>query len=156
MRMKNSSEENKSKQDWLKSGLHQRSTLVKAIKNRKLKSELRILKSKTKNKVHLKAQSFTQFSWRTSYRRRRNGIKLSWSLASKNVSRSKYRTFLLILGIILTVSLETGIVLSVDTLYDDFILDHRNQNYTDITVHPSIWSNLSTLRGILGDSVRWL
>jgi ABC-type lipoprotein release transport system permease subunit len=52
------------------------------------------------------------------------------------------------LGIILTVSLETGIVLSVDTLYDDFILDHRNQNYTDITVHPSIWSDLSTLTDI--------
>jgi ABC-type lipoprotein release transport system permease subunit len=46
---------------------------------------------------------------------------------------------------ILTVALETGIAISVDTLYDDFILDHRQKNYTDITVSPKTWVNLSTL-----------
>ena len=80
-------------------------------------------------------------------------IKIAW----RNVTRSKYRTFLLIFGMILTVGLETGIAISVDTLYEDFLLDHRQQNYTDITVSPKSWTDLTNLtltankiRGISG------
>ncbi|MFX0087161.1 MAG: ABC transporter permease, partial [Candidatus Hodarchaeota archaeon] len=71
--------------------------------------------------------------------------KLSIMIAWKNARRSKYRTFLLIFGMILTVALETGIAVSVDTLYDDFILDNRQKNYTDITVSPKTWVDLPTL-----------
>ncbi|MHA1213979.1 MAG: ABC transporter permease [Candidatus Hodarchaeales archaeon] len=74
---------------------------------------------------------------------------LTCKLAWRNVTRSKYRSFLLILGILFTVALETGIVISVDTLYDDFLLDHRNQNYTDITVTPvTEWKNIDELRSL--------
>ncbi|MFX1283028.1 MAG: ABC transporter permease [Promethearchaeota archaeon] len=84
----------------------------------------------------------------------RNGIQQVWipfNLAKKNVICSKYRSTLIILGILLTIALETGIVISVDTLYDDFILDNRNQNLTDISVIPTKWANLSTLRSLAKD-----
>ncbi len=69
-------------------------------------------------------------------------IKFAW----RNATRSRYRTFLLILGITLTIALETGIVVSVDTLYDDFLLDHRHQNYTDITVNPLEFPTFTELK----------
>ncbi|UCE12808.1 MAG: ABC transporter permease [Candidatus Heimdallarchaeota archaeon] len=75
-------------------------------------------------------------------------------LALRNVTRSKWRTFLLILGITLTVALETGIVVTIDTIYDDFIFDHRNHNYTDITVNPKNpynWLNLTTIRDLTSE-----
>ncbi|MHA2253157.1 MAG: ABC transporter permease, partial [Candidatus Kariarchaeaceae archaeon] len=83
-----------------------------------------------------------------SLRSGRTHFRLSVGIAWKNVTRSKYRTFLLIFGITLTVALETGIAVSVDTLYDDFIHDHRLQNYTDITVTPRTWTDLPTLSSI--------
>jgi putative ABC transport system permease protein len=73
---------------------------------------------------------------------------MSFIQAKQNVLRLKYRSILVILGILLTIALETGIVISVDTLYDDFILDNRNQNFTDITVVPSQWANLSELNAL--------
>ncbi|MFW9854472.1 MAG: ABC transporter permease [Candidatus Thorarchaeota archaeon] len=78
-------------------------------------------------------------------------IKTLLGLSRKNFTRSKYRSFLLILGILLTVGLETGIAVSVDTLYDDFSLQNRNQNYTDITVSPISWLDLSSLRALASD-----
>ncbi|MFX0125898.1 MAG: FtsX-like permease family protein [Candidatus Hodarchaeota archaeon] len=71
--------------------------------------------------------------------------KFVLGLVWRNATRSKYRSFLLILGIILTIALETGIVVCTDTLYDDFLLDHRNDNRTDITVNPSLWINQTEL-----------
>ncbi|MFX0013830.1 MAG: ABC transporter permease [Promethearchaeota archaeon] len=79
---------------------------------------------------------------------RKRQIGLIFSLARRNATRSPYRSSLLILGIVLTVALETGIVISVDTLYDDFIFSNRNNNYTDISVIPKTWVNLSSLRSI--------
>ncbi len=79
------------------------------------------------------------------FRVSRTQTKFSIKIAWKNVTRSKYRTFLLIFGMILTVGLETGIAISVDTLYEDFLLDHRRQNYTDITVSPKTWTDLTNL-----------
>ncbi len=45
-----------------------------------------------------------------------------------------------------TIALETGIIVTVDTIYEDFYFDNRNQNYTDITVNPKNWVRLSDLR----------
>lgn len=75
-----------------------------------------------------------------------NRILVAFSLAKKNVIRSPYRSSLLTLGIILTIALETGIAVSIDTLYDDFIYDSRNQNFTDISIIPSTWTNLTNLQ----------
>ncbi|MFX0016195.1 MAG: ABC transporter permease [Promethearchaeota archaeon] len=75
-------------------------------------------------------------------------VVLVFSLAQRNIARSKYRTLLIIFGIVLTIALETGIVITIDTLYDDFILDNRNNNYTDLTVLPTKWTDLSNLRAL--------
>jgi len=61
-------------------------------------------------------------------------------LAFRNVKRNRWRSFLLILGISLSVALETGIAISIDSLYENFITDHRWNNYTDINIH-SIQNN---------------
>ncbi|MHA2246223.1 MAG: ABC transporter permease, partial [Candidatus Hodarchaeales archaeon] len=74
-----------------------------------------------------------------------------FSLARRNIFRSKYRSILIILGILLIIALETGIVVNIDTLYDDFILDNRNNNFTDITIIPKKWTNLSKLRTVVKD-----
>ncbi len=79
---------------------------------------------------------------------RKTQMNLLFGLALRNAARLKYRSSLIIIGVLLTVALETGIVVSVDTLYDEFISDHRNQNYTDITVNPKEWVNLATLKDL--------
>lgn len=70
-------------------------------------------------------------------------------LALRNVFRSKFRSFLLIIGITFTIALETGIIVTVDTIYEDFYFDNRNQNYTDISVNPKDWVKLSDLRELV-------
>ncbi|MHA2247096.1 MAG: ABC transporter permease, partial [Candidatus Hodarchaeales archaeon] len=75
-------------------------------------------------------------------------LRMTFNLAWRNVTRSKYRSFLLILGILLTVALETGIAVSVDTLFDDFLLKNRDDNYTDITVNPVTWQDSDSLEGL--------
>jgi putative ABC transport system permease protein len=45
----------------------------------------------------------------------------------------------------MTLALETAVIVTVDTIYTDFLFDNRNQNYTDVTVHPRNWMNLSEL-----------
>ncbi|MFX1506455.1 MAG: FtsX-like permease family protein [Promethearchaeota archaeon] len=82
---------------------------------------------------------------------RKRQIGLIYGLAKRNAARSKYRSSLLILGIVLTIALETGIVISVDTLYDNFVFNNRNQNYTDISIIPKEWVGLPTLRSITRD-----
>ncbi|UCG01359.1 MAG: ATP-binding cassette domain-containing protein [Candidatus Heimdallarchaeota archaeon] len=61
-------------------------------------------------------------------------------IAFHNVRRNKWRSILLILGITLSVALETGIAISIDSLYDNFITDRRLNNYTDINIY-SIHNN---------------
>ncbi len=143
--MRDFSEDNNSENDYLKKSIQQGKRLVTATKLRKLQSELKDIKSHTHRSIQVQTRKLNQFSWKKKIKQRGAGIKLSWGLARRNVTRSKYRTFLLVLGILLTVALETGIVISVDTLYDDFVFDHRNQNFTDITVHPVRWQNLTTM-----------
>ena len=139
------SEDKDSKRRYLKKSIQQGRLLIEATKSRNLQSELKSLKARTQHNIHLQTQKLSNYSWKKGIRQRGAGVKLSWILAKRNVTRSKYRTALLVLGIILTVALETGIVVTVDTLYDDFVFDHRNQNYTDVTVHPIKWQNLSTM-----------
>ncbi len=71
-------------------------------------------------------------------------------LAIRNVKRSSWRTSLLIFGILVTIALQTGIVVTVDTIYEEFIFDNRNQNYTDITVNPKSWMDLESLKELVG------
>lgn len=66
-------------------------------------------------------------------------------ISVRNVKRNNWRTFLLIIGITLSIALETGITISVDSLYENFISDHRNNNYTDITIHSRTGSSLDTM-----------
>ena len=61
---------------------------------------------------------------------------MSFTLPWRNVTRHKFRTYLIIAAITISVGLETGIVITIDSLYDDFIDRHRGENFTDITVHP--------------------
>ncbi|MFX0170530.1 MAG: ABC transporter permease [Candidatus Hodarchaeota archaeon] len=82
---------------------------------------------------------------------RRRYLGFPFGLAKRNIARAKYRSILLILGITLTIALETGLVISVDTLYDDFIYNNQNQNYTDISVIPKEWIDLSSLRSVAKD-----
>ncbi len=52
----------------------------------------------------------------------------------RNIKRNKLRSFLLVLAVTLTVSLQIGIAISVDSLLSDFVQSQRNRNYTDITI----------------------
>lgn len=68
------------------------------------------------------------------------------SLSLRNVTRHRWRTFLIIAGIAISVGLEAGIAISVDSLYSNFIESHRGENYTDITIHPKSNSTLDEMQ----------
>lgn len=65
-------------------------------------------------------------------------LTLPW----RNFTRNRWRTFLIVLGIAVSVGLETGIAVSVDSLYGNFIENHRGNNFTDITIHSKSNSTL--------------
>ncbi|UCG90275.1 MAG: hypothetical protein JSU57_00690, partial [Candidatus Heimdallarchaeota archaeon] len=125
------------------------------IRSRRVILTLKTLKENFKETIRTKSVMIRHTSLKKAivkaFRNSRTQMRLTLGLALRNATRTKYRSFLLIFGILLTVALETGIVISVDTLYEDFILDHRNQNYTDITVHPKEWVNLTSLQTIAKD-----
>ncbi|MFX0182920.1 MAG: ABC transporter permease [Candidatus Hodarchaeota archaeon] len=129
--------------------------LIESIRNRNLIAKFSIKKQSLRDSVHLRGYKIRNLSlrkvMRNSFQKNMEESQLAFGLAKRNVSRSKYRSFLLIFGILLTIALETGIVVSVDTLYDDFIFDNRNQNYTDIRVIPQQWHNLSRLTTLSRD-----
>jgi len=123
------------------------------IQTRSVQSTIKVMKQELQLKIRKKTEEIENFPLRRSIIR---GVNLSITetilttrIAWRNATRTRYRSFLLILGILFTVALETGIVVSIDTLYDDFILDHRNQNLTDITINPIYqWNDYSTLGSI--------
>ncbi len=127
-----------------------KSEIIEVIHTRRVRVTLSTQKNRIQKTIYSKSLEITQSSLRNALvktvRSSRTQARLMFGLALRNATRSKYRSFLLIFGILLTVALETGIVISVDTLYDDFIFDHRNQNYTDITVNPREWIKLRELR----------
>jgi len=71
---------------------------------------------------------------------------MAFTLPKRNFTRNKWRTFLIILGISISVGLETGIAISVDTLYNDFIDNHRGNNFTDISVYSNKNSTLAEMQ----------
>ena len=73
---------------------------------------------------------------------------MSFTLPKRNFTRNKWRTFLIILGIAISVGIETGIAISVDSLFSDFILHHRGNNLTDITIHPANRSTMLEMRTV--------
>ncbi len=81
----------------------------------------------------------------------RREISIAFKIAKRNVTRNKYFSAILILGIAATIALETGIVVSIDTLYDDFFFNARNQNFTDISIRPRSWTDLPTLRSLISE-----
>ncbi|MHA2246788.1 MAG: ABC transporter permease [Candidatus Hodarchaeales archaeon] len=128
------------------------------IHSRSLRAKISVFKGNIRETIHIRSIKIRQSSIKNSFTKaihnKKTQMKLTLVFAFRNATRSKYRSFLLIIGILLTVALETGIVISVDTLYDDFIFDHRNQNYTDITVNPKEWADLTTLKGLANVDVR--
>ncbi|MFX1515498.1 MAG: ABC transporter permease, partial [Promethearchaeota archaeon] len=70
------------------------------------------------------------------------------SLPKRNVTRHRWRSFLIIIGIAISVGLETGIAVTIDSLYGDFIESHRGDNFTDITIHPKGKTTLENMRTI--------
>ncbi|MFW9906266.1 MAG: ABC transporter permease [Candidatus Thorarchaeota archaeon] len=127
------------------------------INTRRVTITLSAQKLHIQSSIHLKSHKLRQTSLKNVtlriIRHTRTQSRLMLGLALRNATRSKYRSALLIFGILITVALETGIIISVDTLYDDFIFDHRNHNFTDITVHPKEWITLEELR-ILAEKVQ--
>ena len=49
---------------------------------------------------------------------------MSLALSLRNVRRNRWRTFLIIIGIAISVELETGVAITIDSLYEDFIYSH--------------------------------
>ncbi|MHA2092502.1 MAG: ABC transporter permease, partial [Candidatus Kariarchaeaceae archaeon] len=70
------------------------------------------------------------------------------SLPLRNVTRNRWRTILILTGIAISVGLETGIAISIDSLYSDFIDSHRGENFTDITIHPKSDTTLEDIRTV--------
>lgn len=67
----------------------------------------------------------------------------------RNIRRNSLRSFLLILGVALTVALQIGIAVSVDSMKYDFIQSQRNQNYTDITVYSEDQFTVNELKNLV-------
>ncbi|MHA1968331.1 MAG: ABC transporter permease, partial [Candidatus Hodarchaeales archaeon] len=73
------------------------------------------------------------------------------ALPIRNITRHRWRTFLIITGIAISVGLEAGIAISIDSLYFDFIESHRGQNYTDITIHPKENASFAEMKELVED-----
>jgi len=73
---------------------------------------------------------------------------MSFTLPWRNVTRHKFRTYLIIGAITISVGLETGIAVTIDSLYEDFIDRHRGDNFTDITIHPKEKTTIEVLKSL--------
>ncbi|MFX1283308.1 MAG: ABC transporter permease [Promethearchaeota archaeon] len=73
---------------------------------------------------------------------------MSKTIPKRNVTRNRWRTFLIITGIAISVGLETGIAISIDSLYEDFIESHRGNNFTDITIHSKEKTTIEDMRSL--------
>lgn len=76
---------------------------------------------------------------------------MSLAFSWRNVTRHKLRTFLIITAITVSVALETGIAITIDSIYQDFIENHRGNNFTDITVHPKSNSTVEDMKNLAED-----
>jgi ABC-type lipoprotein release transport system permease subunit len=73
---------------------------------------------------------------------------MSITLPFRNVARSKVRTYLIIAAITISVGLETGIAITLDSLMDDFIERQRGTNYTDIKIQPKFNSSIEDITNL--------
>lgn len=73
---------------------------------------------------------------------------MALTLPWRNVTRHKFRTYLIIAAITISVGLETGIAITIDSLYEDFIDRHRGDNFTDVTIHPKEKTTIEDIKGI--------
>ena len=80
----------------LETGLRQGKIFFGKIKTRELQRETKNLIHQSKISIHQKSHQLQSFSYQKAFRIRKEGIKLSFNLARRNVSRSKYRSTLLI------------------------------------------------------------
>lgn len=74
---------------------------------------------------------------------------MSFTLPFRNVRRNRWRTCLIMIGIAISVGLETGIAITIDSLYEDFINSHRGENFTDITIHPKKNSTIGEMNSLI-------
>lgn len=74
---------------------------------------------------------------------------MSFTLPWRNVTRHKIRTYLIIAAITISVGLETGIAITIDSIHEDFIENQRGNNYTDITIHPNSNSTLEDIKTVV-------
>jgi len=72
-----------------------------------------------------------------------------FSMSIRNIKRSKLRSIMLLAGVALTVSLQIGIAVAVDSLTEDFIQTNRNHNFTDITVHSATQMTITEINSQL-------
>jgi len=72
-----------------------------------------------------------------------------FSMSIRNIKRSKLRSIMLLAGVALTVSLQIGIAVAVDSLTEDFIQTNRNHNFTDITVHSATQMTITEINNQL-------
>ncbi|UCG89916.1 MAG: FtsX-like permease family protein [Candidatus Heimdallarchaeota archaeon] len=73
---------------------------------------------------------------------------MATTLPKRNVTRNRWRSFLIIIGIAISVGLETGIAVTIDSLYGDFIESHRGDNFTDITIHPKEKTTIEEMKSL--------
>ncbi len=73
---------------------------------------------------------------------------MSFTLPFRNVTRSKVRTYLIIAAITISVGLQTGIAITIDSLYEDFIERQRGTNYTDIKIQPKYNSSIEAIKNL--------
>ena len=78
---------------------------------------------------------------------------MSFTLPWRNVTRHKFRTYLIIAAITVSVGLQTGLAITIDSLYADFIERHRGDNFTDISIHPTEKTTIEAIKN-LSDSVK--
>ncbi|MFX1284180.1 MAG: FtsX-like permease family protein [Promethearchaeota archaeon] len=76
---------------------------------------------------------------------------MSLTLPLRNVTRHKFRTYLIVAAISVSVGLEVGIAITIDSLYEDFIERHRGDIFTDITIHPKYNSTIEELKTLSGN-----
>jgi len=76
---------------------------------------------------------------------------MSLTLPLRNVTRHKVRTYLIIAAITISVGLETGIAITIDSLYDDYLERQRGNNFTDITIQPKLNTSITEMESLKED-----
>ena len=76
---------------------------------------------------------------------------MSLTLPWRNITCTRFRSLLIIIAITISVALETGTAITIDSLNADFIERRRGDNYTDITIHPKLNSSIEDIKNLAED-----